>query len=120
MHEQYVEPSTGHEIHQNALLMQPCLLFWGLSPLLEQELPFCHLANRKVAFQNKRDSRKCRYLEQQLVFGDSLDGFDEEVTDGQPGLDVLLDSLEDGEHQVIQLTHLSVSSRHYLTAVSRL
>lgn len=108
-HEGHKEPSTGLEIHRNALLMQPCLLLWGLkttetigrrfSPLLEQELPFCHLANCKVAFQNKRDPRKCRYLEQQLVFGDSLDGFDEEVTDGQPGLDVLLDSLEDGEHQ---------------------
>ena len=35
-----------------------------------------------------------RYLQQQLVFGDSLDGFDEEVADGQPGLDVLLDPLE--------------------------
>lgn len=38
------------------------------------------------------------YLEQQLVFCDSLDWFDEEVTDGQPGLDVLLDSLK-SKHQ---------------------
>ena len=35
------------------------------------------------------------YLQEQLVFCDSLDWFDEEVTDRQPGLDVLLDSLED-------------------------
>lgn len=33
------------------------------------------------------------HLEQQLVFGDSLYGFDEEVTDRQSGLNVLLDSL---------------------------
>lgn len=42
-------------------------------------------------------TRQPTYLQQQLVFGDSLDGFDQEVTDGQPGLDVLLDSLEDTE-----------------------
>ena len=34
-----------------------------------------------------------RYLQEKLVFGDSLDRFDEEVTDGQSGLDLLLDSL---------------------------
>lgn len=51
------------------------------------------------AYRCPSDTRECRYLEQQLVFGDPLDGFDEEVTDGQPGLDVLLDSLEDREHQ---------------------
>lgn len=36
------------------------------------------------------------YLEQQLVFSDSLNWFNQEVTNSQSGLDVLLDSLKDG------------------------
>lgn len=48
--------------------------------------------------------RSCgRYLEQQLVLCDPLDGFDEEVADGQPGLDVLLDSLQEQEDKELRI-----------------
>lgn len=56
----------------------------------------------------EEQSRPCRgYLQQQLVFGDSLDRFDEEVADAQPGLDVLLDSLENKprQQQMVVSTH---------------
>lgn len=57
---------------------------------------------KKKKYKNKKERRApacgrgfC-YLEQQLVFGDSLNWFNKKVTNSQSGLDVLLDSLKDG------------------------